>query len=192
MTPARLARFFCAEGANYRVNKALRACVTFAIQNLLNDPPYGRLDLISCRNVMIYLEPDMQERMLALFHFALRPGGLLFLGESEGTGELQDAFETVDREWRGIGTIPGSGYELRPEFSAYDAGRKFNVNIAKAVEDPECIAGLVLKGIRKPGECPQFGKKCRPQSPLGAPMVSGEGACAAYYHFSQTMQDVAP
>ncbi len=103
---------------------------------------------------------------------------------------LEQVFETSDREWRGIGNIPMSGYELKPEFSAYDANKKFKVNIEKVPESAECIAGLVLKGIKKPHECPQFGKKCKPQSPLGAPMVSSEGACAAYYHFSQIMEEV--
>ena len=98
---------------------------------------------------------------------------------------MEQVFTVDDREWRGIGTIPGSGYELRPELAAYDANRKFQVNIAKAEESKECIAGQVLKGIKKPHECPQFGKKCTPASPLGAPMVSSEGACAAYYHFAR-------
>jgi len=104
---------------------------------------------------------------------------------------LEQVFEISDREWRGIGNIPMSGYELRPEFSAFDANKKFQVNIEKVPESAECIAGLVLKGIKKPHECPQFGKRCSPQSPLGAPMVSSEGACAAYYHFSQIMEEVA-
>ena len=95
---------------------------------------------------------------------------------------MEQVFTVDDREWRGIGTIPGSGYELCPDLAAYDANRKFQVNIAKAEESKECIAGQVLKGIKKPHECPQFGKKCTPASPLGAPMVSSEGACAAYYH----------
>lgn len=104
---------------------------------------------------------------------------------------LEQVFEIGDREWRGIGNIPMSGYELRPEFSAFDANKKFQVNIEKVPESADCIAGLVLKGIKKPHECPQFGKRCSPQSPLGAPMVSSEGACAAYYHFSQIMEEVA-
>ncbi|MBL7796272.1 MAG: hydrogenase formation protein HypD [Saprospiraceae bacterium] len=97
---------------------------------------------------------------------------------------IEQVFDTSDREWRGIGTIPESGWDLRDEFSAFDANKKFNVPQEKAPESSECIAGLVLKGIKKPFECPQFGKKCTPSNPLGAPMVSSEGACAAYYHFS--------
>ena len=112
-------------------------------------------------------------------------------GNLEAQKVIAQVFEVSDREWRGIGNIPMSGYEVRPEFSAYDANKKFSVNIEKVPESAECIAGLVLKGIKKPRECPQFGKKCKPQSPLGAPMVSSEGACAAYYHFSQAMEEVA-
>lgn len=111
-------------------------------------------------------------------------------GNLEARKVLEQVFETSDREWRGIGNIPMSGYELRPAFSAFDANIKFKVNIEKVPESVECIAGQVLKGIKKPQECPQFGKKCKPQSPLGAPMVSSEGACAAYYHFSQVMEEI--
>lgn len=108
-------------------------------------------------------------------------------GNPEARKIIEQVFEITDREWRGIGTIPLSGYEVREKFAAYDANRKFKVEIEKVPESSECIAGQVLKGIKKPHECPQFGKKCTPQSPLGAPMVSSEGACAAYYHFSQAL-----
>jgi hydrogenase expression/formation protein HypD len=106
-------------------------------------------------------------------------------GNPEARKVIDQVFEVSDREWRGIGNIPLSGYEVRAEFAAFDANKKFDVNIEKVPESAECIAGQVLKGIKKPHECPQFGKKCKPQSPLGAPMVSSEGACAAYYHFSE-------
>jgi hydrogenase expression/formation protein HypD len=99
---------------------------------------------------------------------------------------MADVFETSDREWRGIGTIPASGYELKAEFSAYDANKKFNVTIAKAEENKNCISGQVLRGLKKPHQCSEFGKRCTPSFPLGAPMVSSEGACAAYFHYSQT------
>jgi hydrogenase expression/formation protein HypD len=99
---------------------------------------------------------------------------------------IHRVFDTDNREWRGIGTIPMSGYEVKNELALYDANKKFNINIAKAEESKECIAGEVLRGLKKPHQCPQFGKKCTPTFPLGAPMVSSEGACAAYYHFSQT------
>jgi hydrogenase expression/formation protein HypD len=104
-------------------------------------------------------------------------------GNPNAIKTIEQVFRVADREWRGIGTIPQSGLEVRPEYVAYDANLKFQVNIPKAEESGECIAGQVLKGIKKPFECPQFGKKCTPSNPLGAPMVSSEGACAAYYHF---------
>ena len=111
-------------------------------------------------------------------------------GNPEARKVIETVFEIGDREWRGIGNIPLSGYEIRPEYAAYDANLKFEVQIEKVPESAECIAGLVLKGIKKPHECPQFGKKCTPQMPLGAPMVSSEGACAAYYHFAQATADI--
>ena len=90
-----------------------------------------------------------------------------------------------DRKWRGIGTIPRSGLRLREEFQAHDAERKFGVSGIVAEESPLCIAGQVLQGIRKPNECPAFGKQCNPERPLGAPMVSSEGACSAYYRYAR-------
>lgn len=109
---------------------------------------------------------------------------------SEGNLDAQriinQVFEVVDREWRGIGTIPQSGWAVRTELADFDANRKFSVSIPKVPECAECIAGLVLKGIKKPHECSQFGTNCNPERPLGAPMVSSEGACAAYYHFAGT------
>lgn len=109
-------------------------------------------------------------------------------GNREAIKLLKKVFEVEDREWRGIGTIPGSGFELQNDYRRYDANLKFDIHIEKAEESKECMAGQVLKGLMKPHECPQFGKKCTPSSPLGAPMVSSEGACAAYYHYSQTTE----
>ena len=111
-------------------------------------------------------------------------------GNPQAINVIHQVFQINDREWRGIGTIPQSGYELKPEFHNYDANIKFDVNIPEAKESEECIAGLILKGIKKPHDCPEFGKKCKPEFPLGAPMVSSEGACAAYYHFHQAMEDL--
>ncbi|TAF63537.1 MAG: hydrogenase formation protein HypD [Cytophagales bacterium] len=110
-------------------------------------------------------------------------------GNPEARKIMAQVFEICDREWRGIGTIPKSGYALRPELALYDADQKFEITLEKAQESSECIAGQVLKGIKKPHQCSQFGKKCTPITPLGAPMVSSEGACAAYYHFAQTKEE---
>jgi hydrogenase expression/formation protein HypD len=97
---------------------------------------------------------------------------------------IGDVFAVSNREWRGIGEIPLSGYELKDNLRQFDAAIKFNIQLDKAAESTECIAGEILRGIKKPNQCPQFGKKCTPLNPLGAPMVSSEGACAAYYHFN--------
>ncbi|MCU0324251.1 MAG: hydrogenase formation protein HypD [Spirosomaceae bacterium] len=105
-------------------------------------------------------------------------------GNPEAIKVINEVFETQDREWRGIGTIPMSGWEVKSTLTEFDANKKFAINIAKAPECAECIAGLVLKGIKKPYECSQFGKNCTPEKPLGAPMVSSEGACAAYFHYA--------
>jgi len=105
-------------------------------------------------------------------------------GNESAQETIDKVFYVVDREWRGIGMIPDSGFGVRPEFSQYDADNKFEFSIQKATESPDCIAGDILKGRKKPFECPAFGKLCNPENPLGAPMVSSEGACAAYYHFS--------
>lgn len=99
---------------------------------------------------------------------------------------IGQVFEMTDRKWRGIGMIPASGYRLREEYAVYDAERRFPEVQAIATEESSvCISGLVLQGIKKPHECPAFGKECTPQHPLGATMVSAEGACAAYYHYGR-------
>lgn len=98
---------------------------------------------------------------------------------------ISEVFAVCDRKWRGIGEIPMSGYRLSDGYTDYDAERIFEVGEIKADESPLCIAGLVLQGLKKPHECTAFGRECTPEHPLGAPMVSSEGACAAYYHFGR-------
>jgi hydrogenase expression/formation protein HypD len=92
-------------------------------------------------------------------------------------------FEVVERTWRGIGPIAASGLGLRAAYAEFDAERRFDLAGYRAAEPPECISGLVLQGVKKPHECPAFGTTCVPEHPLGAPMVSSEGACAAYYRY---------
>jgi len=104
---------------------------------------------------------------------------------------IADVFELVDRAWRGIGTIPRSGLGLRPEFSEFDAERRFGLGGIEAEEPAECRAGDVLRGRIKPTECPAFGARCTPESPLGAPMVSSEGACAAYHGYGRVRAERA-
>jgi two-component system, chemotaxis family, CheB/CheR fusion protein len=100
VSPQRLQRFFTREDHRFRVAKGIRESVVFASQNLISDPPFSKLDLVCCRNVLIYLEPDVQRKLIALFHFALKPRGFLFLGGSESVGEGEDLFTPVSKRWR--------------------------------------------------------------------------------------------
>ena len=96
---------------------------------------------------------------------------------------IAQVFEVRDRKWRGVGLIPASGWGLRPEFAAFDAEQRFAVGAIQPEESPVCMAGQILQGLAKPQQCPAFGKQCTPEHPLGATMVSSEGACAAYYRY---------
>jgi hydrogenase expression/formation protein HypD len=107
-------------------------------------------------------------------------------GNAVAQNTIHQVFEVGDRVWRGIGNIPQSGYEVNDRYKNFNARLKFNINIPLAVENKECISGDIMKGLKKPKQCPNFGTKCKPEHPLGAPMVSSEGACAAYYHYSGT------
>jgi hydrogenase expression/formation protein HypD len=98
---------------------------------------------------------------------------------------MREVFEVTDRKWRGIGAIADSGYRLRAAYAGFDAEKRFGMADLNAEEPPECISALVLQGLKKPVDCPAFGKRCTPMKPLGAPMVSAEGACAAYYQYKR-------
>lgn len=111
---------------------------------------------------------------------AVRPDG-----NPAARAVVDAVYERCDRPWRGIGVIPDSGLRIREELAAYDAERKFEVTDLNPAEPEVCIAGEILQGLKKPPECPAFGKECTPQSPLGATMVSGEGACAAYHRYQR-------
>ena len=107
-------------------------------------------------------------------------------GNKPAQAVIHKVFELTDRAWRGIGVIPMSGYRLREEFAAYDAEKRFpQIQAIQTHESPLCISGLILQGRKKPLECPAFGRECTPQTPLGATMVSSEGACAAYYRYGR-------
>lgn len=108
-------------------------------------------------------------------------------GNTAARNRMFEVFEIGDRKWRGIGPIPASGYRLRAEYAAFDAERRFHVQATRVEEPSECIAARVLQALAKPIDCPAFGTRCTPQTPLGAPMVSSEGACAAYYRFRRTV-----
>ena len=104
----------------------------------------------------------------------LRAGARALIGE---------VFEPVTRRWRGLGALPGGGLGLRPAYAAFDAARRFALADAPQPDHADCHAGEVLQGRLRPDACPAFGRQCTPQRPLGAPMVSSEGACAAYYRY---------
>lgn len=98
---------------------------------------------------------------------------------------VDGVFEACDRKWRGVGSIPDSGYKLRREYADHDAERLFEVQDIDTKESAICISGHILRGIKKPHDCAAFGTLCTPLTPLGATMVSAEGACAAYYAYGR-------
>ncbi|MFP4441069.1 MAG: hydrogenase formation protein HypD [Chloroflexaceae bacterium] len=101
---------------------------------------------------------------------------------------LSQVFEVCDRQWRGIGMIPHSGYRLQPQFARFDAEQRFAVADITAQESTICVAGEIMQGLKKPCDCAAFGTLCTPEHPVGAPMVSSEGACAAYYQYGRAVQ----
>ncbi len=106
-------------------------------------------------------------------------------GNAAALRVMGDVFEVCDRKWRGVGAIPQSGYRLRDAYRDFDAERRFEVGAIAAEESAQCISGQVLRGLKKPHDCAAFGTACTPQTPLGATMVSSEGACAAYYNYGR-------
>ncbi len=103
---------------------------------------------------------------------------------------VAEVFEVCDRKWRGIGVIPRSGLRLREEYARFDAERLFEVGDIATLESSVCISGQILQGLKKPCDCPAFGRECTPLTPLGATMVSTEGACAAYHAYGRHLEAV--
>ncbi len=108
-----------------------------------------------------------------------------FDGNKVAQAMINQVFEPCDRNWRGIGPIPMSGWKLREEYADLDAEKRFQVEHIHTQESPICIAGQILQGLKKPPQCPAFGTLCTPDTPLGATMVSSEGACSAYYRYAR-------
>jgi hydrogenase expression/formation protein HypD len=106
-------------------------------------------------------------------------------GNPAARAVVNEVFEPCDRAWRGIGVIPQSGYRLRPEYAPFDATLRFDVGAITTEEPKECIAGEIMQGLKRPSACAAFGTRCTPEYPLGAPMVSSEGACAAYWLYAR-------
>jgi len=111
-----------------------------------------------------------------------------FEGNKAAQQLIADVFKTTDRNWRGIGMIPGSGWELSDKYADFDAALRFEVGHIDTKEPEICRSGEVLQGLIKPNECEAFGKQCTPRKPLGATMVSSEGACAAYYQYGRFIE----
>lgn len=113
------------------------------------------------------------------------PRAVTYEGNRAAQAIIERTFEPCDRQWRGIGMIPLSGWRLRPELADFDAEHRFQIGHIQTEESKICIAGQILQGVKKPPECPAFGTLCTPETPLGATMVSSEGACAAYYRYAR-------
>jgi two-component system CheB/CheR fusion protein len=148
LSPERLERFFSSDGPMYRVKKEIRDIVTFAPQNLLQDPPFSRLDICTCRNLLIYLEPEMQDRILSLLHFSLRPGGVLVLGTSETVSGLEDCFEPLDKKmkfFRRIGARHGTAVDFPPLRSLYGAIKKDGA--AQVQEQKTDVAAMAERAL---------------------------------------------
>ncbi|WP_254565322.1 hydrogenase formation protein HypD [Oscillatoria sp. HE19RPO] len=112
-------------------------------------------------------------------------------GNQPAQNILKEVFEIVPRQWRGIGEIAQSGLNLKPKYAQFNAENRFDLTGIQSEESPDCMSGLILQGVKKPHDCEAFGKRCTPEHPLGAPMVSSEGACAAYYRYRQQTAVVA-
>ncbi len=149
VSPQRLRRFFTEEEGGYQVVKSLRAMVVFARQNLIADPPFSRLDLISCRNLLIYLDASMQRKVMPTFHYALKPGGFLFLGASESTGTADDLFEPVDKRHKIYTRKAG------PVAALHLPDRKEAADQSASKGRPHADAATHLKGVPRP-EAPEL------------------------------------
>ncbi len=140
VTPERIRRFFVREENGYRIRKEIREMVVFAVHDVIRDPPFTRIDLLSCRNLLIYFEPELQNRLLPAFHYALNPGGILFLSPSESTGKFTELFAPVNRKWKIYGVrqhlspartparypLPAAGHELSGTFAPARVPRETN------------------------------------------------------------------
>jgi two-component system, chemotaxis family, CheB/CheR fusion protein len=160
---ARLRRFFDALDGSYQVKKNLRELIVFAPQNLLRDPPFSRLDLITCRNLLIYLEPEAQKRVIALFHFALRQDGHLLLGNAETVGRAEDLFDTVSKKWRIYRRLGPTRHDI-VSFPSLGALARLDQAQQPAKQEAAC-AGTRPRAARAAGAvCAGFGID-RPEGP---------------------------
>jgi hydrogenase expression/formation protein HypD len=141
----------------------------------------GGFEPVDILEAILMLVTQLEERASKVENQYVR--SVSRLGNTPAQEMVEKVFEVGDQKWRGIGLIPQSGLRLRPEFAMHDAGLLSGIAGMNVEEPPECISAQVLQGLKKPTECPAFGTRCTPERPLGAPMVSAEGACAAYYTY---------
>ena len=181
------------QAAGNRVQAFLAAGHVCSVMGTWQYPPLARewrvpivvtgfepLDLLEgIRRAVVQLEAGRHEVENAY------PRAVTERGNEAAQQVIAEVFTPVDRAWRGIGVIPASGWRLADAYAAYDAEQRFDLGGITAVESPLCRSGEVLRGMLKPDQCPAFGRECTPRTPLGATMVSSEGACAAYYNFRQ-------
>jgi two-component system, chemotaxis family, CheB/CheR fusion protein len=133
VSPERLRRFFVKEEGGYRIKKEIREMVVFAVQNVIKDPPFTKLDLLSCRNLMIYLEPELQGRLIPAFHYALKPDGVLFLSPSESIGNHPELFAAINRKWKFYRAVKS----IEATRAVLASGQAWNVEgVGKAMEEP--------------------------------------------------------
>jgi len=153
VSPERLRRFFVKEEIGYRVKKDIREMLVFAVQNVIKDPPFHKLDLLSCRNLLIYLEPELQDRLIGTFHHALDPGGVLFLSSSESTGRHPDLFAPLNRKWKfyraihSVGSTRAVMADTRPSAADGDKAPEEVVKKTKATSLADLVKQLLLQSF---------------------------------------------
>jgi hydrogenase expression/formation protein HypD len=145
----------------------------------------GGFEPVDLLEAILMLVTQLEEGRIDVENQYVR--SVTYQGNRHAQRILGEVFEVCDRKWRGIGGIPESGLSLREEYADFDAERVFGTEAVTAEEPSECISAEVLQGLKKPTDCSQFATRCTPETPLGAPMVSSEGACAAYYQYRRHM-----
>jgi hydrogenase expression/formation protein HypD len=141
----------------------------------------GGFEPVDLMEAVLMLVKQLETGRAALENQYVR--SVSYAGNLPAQQVVREVFEIADQKWRGIGTISNSGLRLRPRYAPYDASRVFGLEDFSVEEPPDCMSAQVLQGLKKPTECPAFALQCTPENPLGAPMVSSEGACAAYYRY---------
>ena len=145
--PERLKQYFIEEKNTFRISKDIREMLVFAPQDIIKDPPFTKLDLVSCRNLLIYLEPVLQKKLLPLFHYSLKPGGILFLGSSESIGEFTDLFSPIDRKWKIYGRGEGGVPDRQPMAFPISSTRAVPFIPEKSEPEPVSVSRMAEKAL---------------------------------------------